>query len=161
MARKSKSALGMTMALAAVVVLAGIGTGYALHAFFPIGGSAGSSTTVPVTLGAEQIEVGGVYGAQDEQEFPDLAEGVLVKGGIEGEGSHHLVRPGGKNQYVYLTSTVLDLDLFEGARIKVWGETFDAQKAGWLMDAGRVEVTELRAELPPGEKAEPLPNGDE
>jgi hypothetical protein len=141
-----KKAMGMSLIMAGVVVLAGIGSGYALYSFFPVSGNAGKGeATVPVTLAPDQIEVGKVYGAEDEADFPDIAEGVLVKGGLEGEGSHHLVRPGGTDQYVYLTSTVLDLDLFVSARVQVWGETFNAQRAGWLMDVGRVQVKELNA----------------
>ncbi len=141
----TKVELRMSRVMAAVVVLAGIGSGFALYSFFPLGGRGSGTATVPVTLAPDQVEVGKVYGAEDEADFPDLAEGVLVKGGLEGEGSHHLVRPGGQTQYVFLTSTVLDLDLFLNARVQVWGETFNAQKAGWLMDVGRVQVKELNA----------------
>ena len=72
----------------------------------------------------------------------------LLKGGIEGEGSHRILRPGGETQTVYLTSSVIDLSPFVDHKIKVWGETFAAQKANWLMDVGRVEVIELNAETP-------------
>ena len=33
-------------------------------------------------------------------------------------------------------------------KVKVWGETFKGQTAGWLMDVGRVQVVELDAEPP-------------
>jgi hypothetical protein len=36
----------------------------------------------------------------------------------------------------------LDLDSFVGMDVKVWGITFQAEIAGWLMDVGRVEVKE-------------------
>ena len=68
--------------------------------------------------------------------------GTLKEGGIQGEGQFHLVRPGGVSQNVYLTSSSVDLSKFVGKKIKVWGETEKAQYAGWLMDAGRVEVIE-------------------
>jgi hypothetical protein len=34
--------------------------------------------------------------------------------------------------------------------VKVWGETFKGQKAGWLMDVGRVKVMEVNAQPPAG-----------
>ncbi len=83
---------------------------------------------------------GAMVGSSDLKTFKDTAEGKLEEGGIEGEGQFHLVRSGGKSQYVYLTSSILDLSTFTGKKIKVWGETQKAQRAGWLMDVGRVEV---------------------
>lgn len=143
MSRRSQP-LGLKLLLALVIVLAGVGTGYAANEFF--GQPAVESKVVPTS--AEAIVVGGVYGDKDTTKFADPAEGVLVIGGIEGEGSHHLMRPGGRARNVYLTSSVLDLSLFENCRINVYGETFASQKAGWLMDVGRVEVIELNAEKP-------------
>ena len=89
------------------------------------------------------VKVGEVFGAKDESAFPDKAVGILEPGGIDGEGTHKLLRLGGVSQTAYLTSSVLDLDEFSGFKITVWGETFTAQKAGWLMDVGRVKVEEL------------------
>ncbi len=66
----------------------------------------------------------------------------MEKGGLEGEGSHKLIRPGGDDQTVYLTSSIVDLDKFAGHKVKVWGETFSSQKAGWLMDVGKLKVLE-------------------
>lgn len=80
-------------------------------------------------------------GVMDKKTFPDNAEGLLKEGGMEGEGSYHLERPGGKSQNVYLTSTAVDLSTFVGKKVKVWGQTFAAEKAGWLMDVGYIEVT--------------------
>ncbi len=51
-----------------------------------------------------------------------------------------MVREGGEDQYVYLTSTVIDLESFAGKKVQIWGETTSAQKAGWLMDVGKVKV---------------------
>src|SRR5690606_34753788 len=104
-------------------------------------------TVSPEQIAEDGVKVGDIIGTKDNT-FKDSAEGVLVKGGIDGEGSHHLMRPGGPAQNVYLTSSVLDLDELENHKVKVWGETFAAQKAGWLMDVGRVEVVELNAEKP-------------
>lgn len=91
---------------------------------------------------SEEIKKGTIVGISDEKTFKDSAEGKLEKGGIDGEGSHHLIRPGGESQTVYLTSSVIDLDKFSGRRVKVWGETFSAKKAGWLMDVGKLKVLE-------------------
>ena len=79
-------------------------------------------------------------GITDKKTFKDKAEGVLKEGGIDGEGNFHLERPGGVSQNVYLTSTTVDLTPFVGKKVRVWGETFTGQKAGWLMDVGSVEV---------------------
>ncbi len=113
------------------------------------------------TSAAAAVKVGQVFGAKDATAFKDSVEGVLVAGGIGGEGSHHIIRPGGDSQSVYLTSSVVDLKLFEGSKVKVSGETFKGQKAGWLMDVGRVEVEQLNAPLPDGAKAPAAAAGDE
>lgn len=118
------------------VVLLGIGTGYLLS-------RSHIKTGLPVvdkTLRSSSVSVGKTYGSDDTATFKDTAEGVLKEGGIEGEGQFHLERPGGESQNVYLTSSLVDLSLFVDREIKVWGQTQTAQKAGWLMDAGRVEV---------------------
>lgn len=94
-----------------------------------------------LSSGAE-IEKGETFGVDDTETFKDEAEGTLKEGGIEGEGQFHLERPGGETQYVYLTSSVVDLSLLEDRKIKVWGQTQKAQYAPWLMDVGRVEVLE-------------------
>ncbi len=78
-------------------------------------------------------------GIADKKTFKDSAEGVLKEGGIDGEGNFHLERPGGISQNVYLTSTTVDLSQYIGKKIRVHGETFSGQKAGWLMDVGLVE----------------------
>ena len=90
-----------------------------------------------------QTELGGtpaVGGLPAEKVLRDSAEGTLEGGGIDGEGTHKLIRPGGVSQTVYLTSSLLDLEQYVGKKVKVWGETFAAKKAGWLMDVGKVEV---------------------
>ncbi|MFH1561727.1 MAG: hypothetical protein ABID04_04105 [Patescibacteria group bacterium] len=89
----------------------------------------------------EQLESGTTYG-QDSEAFKDSAQGVIAKNEVGNEGSHLLLREGGDSQTVYLTSSVLDLDLFLDRKVEIWGETFSAQKAGWLMDVGKVKVLE-------------------
>ncbi len=87
------------------------------------------------------IQKGQTFGKNDEA-YKDTAEGVLNEGGIDGEGQFHLTRPGGESQNVYITSSNIDLSQFIRTKIKVWGQTQKAQKAGWLMDVGKVEVLE-------------------
>lgn len=124
-------------AISFVVVAAGIGTGWLISG---VGGSAGTTNT-PV---AEGITVSqNEAGVNDESMFTGEApEGILESGGIEGEGTHHLVREGGPSKYVYLTSSVANLDQFVGKKVKVWGDTIAPKKAGWLMDVGKIKVIE-------------------
>ncbi len=80
------------------------------------------------------------YGQKNLKLCPDQAEGTVKPGGIDGEGTHHLVRKGGKDQYVYLTSSTVDLSLVENKKVAVWGKTYAAKTAGWLMDICYLEV---------------------
>jgi len=118
-----------------VIIIAGALSGYGLFSFK--GGSGPKKLKTEVTGTAA---VGESYGVEDTKVFSDSAEGEVTAGGIDGEGSHHLVREGGESQSVYLTSSIIDLDQFVGRQVKVWGQTFEAQKAGWLMDVGRLEI---------------------
>lgn len=79
-------------------------------------------------------------GVVDKKTFKDSAEGLLKEGGMEGEGNFHLERPGGVSQNAYLTSSTVDLGKYVGKKVKVWGQTFQGQKAGWLMDVGLIEI---------------------
>ena len=79
-------------------------------------------------------------GLADKKTFKDQAEGTLREGGIDGEGNFHLERTGGVSQNVYLTSTTVDMSPYIGKKVRVWGQTFTAEKAGWLMDVGLVEI---------------------
>lgn len=90
--------------------------------------------------GTVAIQKGAVFGSDDTKTFKDQAEGIVKTGGADGEGTHHLVRPGGDSQNVYLTSSIVDLSKFLDKKVKVWGQTQKAKVAGWLMDVGRVEV---------------------
>lgn len=117
---------------AVVIILAGLVSGFFLSQ---------KQTALPLLGGKPKvIKTEKMAGSTDIKTFKDQAEGVLEKGGIDGEGTHKLVRPGGVSQTVYLTSSVINLDDYLGKKVRVWGETFAAQKAGWLMDVGRVEV---------------------
>lgn len=100
----------------------------------------GSSITQKPT--AASVQKGAVFGSDDTNTFKDTADGIMKKGGVDGEGEYHLVRPGGDSQNVYLTSSIVDLSLFLDRKVKVWGQTQKAKVAGWLMDVGKVEVLE-------------------
>lgn len=116
-----------------LVVIAGIGVGYLISSRQ----KNKASSSAPRTKTTQQEA-----GITDESTFSDTAAGTLEEGGINGEGTHHLVRDGGPSQNVYLTSTVIDLESFKGKKVQVWGQTISAQKAGWLMDVGKIKVVE-------------------
>jgi hypothetical protein len=95
-----------------------------------------------LTGGAELVQGPKEVGIKDIKTFRDTAEGKIEinENSDIPEGSHKLIRPGGPSQTAYLTSSVVDLNQFLGKCVQVWGETFAAQKAGWLMDVGRVKI---------------------
>ncbi len=123
-----------------IALIAGIGTGYLI-------GSGKTPITSQESVSVEDKDLGisdekpvQTAGIKNEKTFTDKAEGILQEGGIEGEGTFHLERPGGPSQTAYLTSTTVDLSPFIGKKIRVLGKTFQGKKAGWLMDVGYVEV---------------------
>ncbi len=135
--RSSSKGLSMQVVVAfLVMILLGVGSGYALAAKNNPPVTAASTNNVSKS----SIQSGQSYGVSDTSTYKDTAEGTLQAGGIDGEGQYHLVRSGGPSQDVYLTSSVVDLSLFVGHKIKVWGATQTAQHAGWLMDVGKVQV---------------------
>ncbi|OGM08389.1 hypothetical protein A2Z67_01545 [Candidatus Woesebacteria bacterium RBG_13_36_22] len=119
-----------------VVIFAGIVTGWFLSGQSFAGGKAGKVIENSGGVVVSETEAG----LEDESNLPDSAEGVLVEGGIEGEGTYHLDRGTGASKYVYLTSSVFDLQSFVGKKVKVWGETLSGLHAGWLMDVGKIKV---------------------
>lgn len=125
------------LALLVIVVFLGVGTGFFLARNASVSGNPGVLDKI---VNNASIGKGETFGSSDTETYKDIAEGKLQTGGIEDEGQYHLVRPGGESQNVYLTSSLVDLSKFIGRNIKVWGQTQKAQKAGWLMDVGRVEV---------------------
>jgi hypothetical protein len=135
--------------LVSIVVIAGILLGVSTGFYFAqkqlllAGGSTPLSGGTQALTSATNIKVGDVFGSADEKTFRDQAEGILMAGGIDGEGSHHIERGANKTQWVYVTSSVVDLDLLVGSRVTIWGETNQGKKAGWLMDVGRLKVLEL------------------
>ena len=119
---------------AVLIILAGLGTGFLL--------AKNKSMTLPGGK-AQILNTQKMVGSTDTKAYPDKAEGTLQKGGFEGEGTHKLImNPKDPSQTAYLTSTLVNLDDFVGKKIRVWGQTFAAQKAAWLMDVGRVELLE-------------------
>lgn len=127
---KKPWSLGGFLVFLVVAIVLGTVTGFIINKI----SSTGKKTTTSGTSTGTKV------GVTDKKTFKDKAEGVLKEGGIDGEGNFHLVRPGGESQNVYLTSTTVDLSPFVGKKVRVWGETFTGQKAGWLMDVGLVEV---------------------
>lgn len=130
-----KSNRNITVVLIILVVCLGVFTGYQLS-------RRGSKVLTSGEISKEQMVKGKEFGAKDTSSFKDTAIGVLEKNGLESEGTHRLIREGGPSQTVFVLSSVLDLDQFIGQKIQVWGETNKAQKAGWLMDIGKIKILE-------------------
>jgi len=72
--------------------------------------------------------------------FKDSTTGVVQKGGINGVGTHTLIRDGGPSQSVSLTSSTVNLDLFVGKKVEIKGETNSVAKTGWFMDVGSIKI---------------------
>ena len=125
------------------IIFAGAATGFLLTRNGGGNGFKASSITGGKKLmgGAETVATDEEIGIKDEKVFSDTAQGKIVvnDGELISEGSHKLLRPGGRSQTAYITSSVLDLDDFDGKCVQIWGETFEGQEAGWLMDVGRVK----------------------
>ncbi|MFA6005453.1 MAG: hypothetical protein WC775_03115 [Patescibacteria group bacterium] len=137
-AAKQPSQAVIIASIIALVVIFGIGSGYVLAKV--VGPKGTGSSTMSAGGSSGGTSGGNSFGTKNTKLFPDSAEGILKSGGIDGEGTHHLERPGGKSQYVYLTSSSIDLTAVVGKKVKVWGKTYAAQTAGWLMDIGYLEV---------------------
>ena len=114
-----------------MIILGGVTTGYLLS----------QNKGLKITgLSGGTVNTGKEVGSADTQTFKDTATGVLEAGGLNGDGTHKLIREGGPSQTAYLTSSVIDLDQFVGKKVQVWGETQKGQKASWLMDVGRIKT---------------------
>jgi hypothetical protein len=134
--------------IVAIAIVLGLGTGFYIaqrQLLLANGGTSLMTGSTQELTSATNVKVGDVFGSADEKTFRDQAEGILMAGGIDGEGSHHLERGDNKSQWVYVTSSVVDLDLLVGDKVTIWGETNQGKKAGWLMDVGRLKVLELNA----------------
>lgn len=149
-AMQKNKASKVLIVLSIIAVMAGVVTGFGLN---KLTAKEDSVSTGPKNsdlqqVAGESINAGDIFGIKDDETFKDSAEGYLVEAEVDDEGSHKLLRPGGVSQTVYLTSSSTDLDKFIGMEIKVKGETFKGQKAGWLMDVGQVEVLVVKGEKP-------------
>ncbi len=133
--------------LTVVAVLAGVGTGFGTFRLTAKTQKSSNTADVIALPTENNVKNGDEFGSKDEA-FDSNAIGYIEEGGVDGEGSHKLLRPGGDSQTVYLTSSVTDLDVFVGMEVELWGETFKGQKAGWFMDVGRVKVIEVDGESP-------------
>lgn len=118
-----------------IAIVLGVGTGNVIAK-----GVTGPGSSTDTLKSKDAVEKGKIYGATNASDYKDTTEGLLKVGGIEGEGAYHLERGVGPSQYAYLTSSVVDLSLFVGRKVQVWGQTMQAEHAGWLMDVGRVKV---------------------
>ncbi len=124
-----------TLAIFLIPIVLGIFSGFTLYYLSTRGTArlAGKNVEVVQTKNEE--------GVKDASTFRDTATGNLIEndGKITTEGTTILVR-GDASQNVYLTSSVIDLSKYVGKKVQVWGETFQGQKAGWLMDVGRIKL---------------------
>ena len=124
-----------TYIILGIIIVLGLLSGYGLYSYKTFG---------TVRLAGKDVEIvktANEEGVKDASTFRDTATGQLSEndGKITNEGTHILVR-GDASQNAYLTSSVIDLSKYIGKKVQVWGETFKGQKAGWLMDVGRIKV---------------------
>lgn len=124
------------MVIYLLLAAAGVGTGYLLSR--TPGLSLMSTGQSPQNV--KVIKSDKVAGITDARTFSDSAAGMIEKGGLNGEGTHKLIREGGPSQTAYLISSVIDLDEYVGKKVKVWGQTMAAKKAAWFMDVGKIEI---------------------
>jgi Kef-type K+ transport system membrane component KefB len=133
-----KTDMRKIIAAVVLIIIAGIGSGYA---FSRVLGSNKSQSQVGTTAQTGEVKKV-VVGSTDANLLRDSAEGTLEANGLKGEGTHKLIRPGGDSQTVYLMSSMLDLSLYVGKKIRVSGQTYAGKQVEWLMDVGKIEVLE-------------------
>lgn len=138
----------ISVAILVATLVVGGGTGWVI-AFST--SPATSTTEEQEVKSGEELAEGEVpksAGLKDTETFRDKAEGTLYIGGFVDEesgfreGTHRLERPGGESQTVYLTSTTVDLGMYDGKEVSVLGKTNRPQRVGWLMDVGYIELIE-------------------
>jgi len=144
----SKKAKKTFIIICAIAIVAGILTGFGAFKLKNKNGGSVAQVENVIVDDTSKVKNGDVFGVQDKDTFADNATGYIEAGGVDGEGSHKLLREGGDSQIVALTSSVVDLDKLVGFEVKLYGETHKAEKAGWFMDVGRVEVINIDAEAP-------------
>jgi hypothetical protein len=116
-----------------LVVAAGVGSAYLISTKVM-----GVTATGKAAPGAKVTST--EAGMLDPKVKYDSAIGTLVEGGIGNEGTHHIERDNMPSHFVYLTSSVIDLQSFVGKKVEVWGQTLASKKAPWLMDVAKVQV---------------------
>ena len=133
-----------------IIIVLAIALGFWASRFFPSSKSGSNiinnitqNNVTPVSSlkNSNDLVVGQSYGDTGKT-FTDTAIGTIVKGGINGEGTHTLQREGGKTQNAALTSSTVDLDLFLDKKVEIKGETNSSTKAGWFLDVGIIKVLE-------------------
>ena len=134
-----------------IIAILAISAGFVCSRLWPLNGNSntdlittltqGKVTSTDQITGTDQLVVGQSYG-ETGKTFTDTATGTLVKGGINGVGTHTLQREGGVSQYAALTSSTVDLDLFVGKKVEIKGETNATKKAGWFLDVGIIKILE-------------------
>jgi len=144
--KKSKN----TQILFSIIIVLAIASGFWLSRLLPLGNS-NSGILESITQknvastenisNADELVISQSYGDTGKT-FTDTATGTLVKGGINGVGTHTLQREGGKSQYAALTSSTVDLDLFADKKVEIQGETNSSTKAGWFLDVGVIKILE-------------------
>ncbi|MFA4827250.1 MAG: hypothetical protein WC596_03315 [Candidatus Shapirobacteria bacterium] len=132
-----------------IILFLGLSAGFWLSRLAPLGSSGSNSSngngkniiSADKISSAADLIVGKYYG-NTSQNFKDSVFGTIKKGGINGEGTHTLLREGGVTQSAALTSSVIDLDLFNDKKVEVKGETNSTTKAGWFLDVGVIKIVE-------------------
>ena len=130
----------LLVVIAVVVVGLGVATGWFLSGTKAQSTTttSGSQTKTSTSQTTSKDEEGQLDDSMDYQEV----DGKLVEGGIKGEGTHHIERDNNPSRYVYLSSTVIDLDKYIDKDVHVWGETISSVNAPWLMDVVKIKINE-------------------
>ncbi|CAN5317393.1 hypothetical protein BH10PAT1_BH10PAT1_3920 [soil metagenome] len=125
----------MMIGAAIIIIVVGIGVGYMVSNKKSVSTTSTASTSV-VKVNKDEA------GVTDLTNYKDTATGTLQVGGIKGEGTYHLDRPGGATQTVYLNSAILNMGPFVGKKVQVWGQSQASDRAPWLMDVGKIQVVQ-------------------
>src|SRR5436853_56947 len=107
------------LALAGIIILGGgAAAGVVLHRNQnpEVAGTSANINTKVVKSETEE-------GSMDLKTFSDTASGKLEDGGLNGEGTHHLVLDSNPKNSAYLVSSLVDLSKYEGKHVQVWGST--------------------------------------
>ncbi len=134
----TSSKMPIMLGIGTIIILVGLGVG------FLVSHKKTSSVGAPKIQGNAITVSSTEAGVKDPSTIKDVtdATGILKTGGIKGEGSFHLVRPGGEDQTVYLTSTTVDMNPYIDKKVQVWGQTLASKNAGWFMDVMKIKVVD-------------------